>query len=412
MTDLTSTITQLQTEIDTITGFLAAGVDCGLRNKAQPDLALIVSEVPCNAAGIFTTNQVKSAHVQYDIAMLKNDPTQMRAVVVNSKIANVCTGEQGKQNTAKMAALVAEQLGCEPSQVLVMSTGIIGPQLPMDKIAKGIQDAADSLTPNGWQNASLGIMTTDTRPKRASIQCDGYSIVGIAKGSGMIAPNMATMLSVIVTDADIPAPILDSALRKAANVSYNRITVDGDTSTSDTVLLFANGQSGVTIEEGQALSDFETALTQLCQQLSYEIVRDGEGATKFISITVEGAPDDHTAWQIANTIACSPLVKTAFAGSDANWGRIMAAAGRAGVTFDQYKANLWFDYGIKGIRENALQVFQNGLPTDYLEKDAAAIFAATDISVKLQLGEGDGSSTVWTCDLSHGYVSINADYRS
>ncbi len=405
-------MTPVKNDISSIGGFLAAGVDCGLRNKQQPDLALIVSEVPSNAAGIFTTNQVKSAHVLYDMGLLQQDPTNLRAVVVNSKIANVCTGEQGAQNTAKMAALVAEQLGCEPSQVFVMSTGIIGPQLPMDKIGKGIAEAAQSLTPNGWQNASLGIMTTDTHPKRASIQCEGYTIAGIAKGSGMIAPNMATMLSVVVTDAEVPAAILDSALRKAANVSYNRITVDGDTSTSDTVLVFANGTSDVKITDGQKLAEFETALTQLCQQLAYEIVRDGEGATKFISITVEGAPDDHAAWQIANTIACSPLVKTAFAGSDANWGRIMAAAGRAGVAFNQHKASLWFDYGANGVGANALQVFRDGMPTDYQEQDAAAIFAAQDISVKLRLSEGEGTSTVWTCDLSHGYVSINGDYRS
>ncbi len=405
-------MSKLETAIYPIRGFYAAGVDCGLRNKSQPDLTIVASDAPCNAAGIFTTNQVKSAHVQYDMAVLQNDPTHIRAVVVNSKIANVCTGELGKQNTATMAAMVAEKLGCEPSQVLVMSTGVIGPQLPMDKISRGIHNAAQSLTPDGWDKAALGIMTTDTRPKKASIQGEGYTIAGIAKGSGMIAPNMATMLSVIVTDAGISAPLLDAALRKAANVSFNRITVDGDTSTSDTVLLLANGQSGKNIETEEELAAFASALTDLCQYLAAEIVRDGEGATKFIAIDVEGAPDDHSAWLIANTIACSPLVKTAFAGSDANWGRIMAAAGRAGVMFDQTRANLWFDYGANGISDNALQVFQNGMPADYQEKDAAAIFAASEISVRLQLGEGQGTCTVWTCDLSHDYVSINADYRT
>ncbi|MCL4879410.1 MAG: bifunctional glutamate N-acetyltransferase/amino-acid acetyltransferase ArgJ [Anaerolineae bacterium] len=405
-------MSKLETSIDAVQGFLTAGVDCGLRNKPQPDLSIIASEVNCNAAGIFTTNQVKSAHVQYDMAVLKNDPTKIRAVVVNSKIANVCTGELGKQNTATMAALVAEKLGCESSQVLVMSTGVIGPQLPMDKISRGIDEAAQSLAPNGWDDAALGIMTTDTRPKKASIRCKGYTIAGIAKGSGMIAPNMATMLAVLVTDADVSVPVLNDLLRKAANVSFNRITVDGDTSTSDTVLFFANGQSGKKIESEDDVAAFESALTELCQHLAGEIVRDGEGATKFITIEVEGAPDDHAAWQIANTIACSPLVKTAFAGSDANWGRIMAAAGRAGVEFDQMKANLWFDCGMNGMTENALQVFKNGMPTDYEENDAAAIFAAPDISVKLQLDEGSGTCVVWTCDLSHEYVSINADYRT
>ena len=404
----------LHTAIEGVDGFLAAGVHCGLRNRGKLDLAIVAAESDCTAAGVFTSNQVKSAHVRYDEALLQKNAEHIRAVVINSKIANVCTGKEGQANTARMAEIAAEELKCEPSQVLVMSTGIIGPQLPMHKVEQGIRAAAQSLqgSPSAWHEAAMAIMTTDTRLKMASSAHDDYNLAGIAKGSGMIAPDMATMLSVIVTDAAIPANVLQASLKKAVDVSFNRITVDGDTSTSDTVLLLANGSSGKKIKKGDELAEFEAALIEICQSLAKSIVVDGEGATKFIAIEVNGAPDDASAAQIAGTIANSPLVKTAFSGSDANWGRIMMAAGRAGVPFDQDKANLWFDYGGNGVTEKALQVFAAGQPTDYVEAYAADIFAARDISVRLELGEGDGSTTAWTCDLSHAYVSINADYRT
>jgi glutamate N-acetyltransferase/amino-acid N-acetyltransferase len=346
--------------------------------------------------------------------MLRKNADHIRAIVVNSKIANVCTGKQGEVNTERMAEIAAEEIGCEASQVLVMSTGIIGPHLPMQKVERGIRAAAQTLqsNPSAWHEAAMAIMTTDTRLKMASITRDGYTVAGIAKGSGMIAPNMATMLSAVVTDAVIPADVLQASLKKAADLSFNRITVDGDTSTSDTVLLLANGSSGKKITGGADLADFDAALVEICESLAKAIVIDGEGATKFIAIEVSGAADDGGAAQIAGTIANSPLVKTAFAGSDANWGRIMMAAGRAGVNFDQDKADLWFDYGGNGVTEKALQVLAAGQPTDYVEAYAADIFAAHDISVRLQLGEGEGRATVWTCDLSHDYVSINADYRT
>jgi len=411
MTDVADT---LQSIITGVKGFKAAGVHCGLRNRGKLDLAVVASDHDCSAAGVFTTNQVKSAHVRYDMARLAENPTKIRAVVVNSKIANVCTGTQGEANTARMGAIAAEELGCQAGQVLVMSTGIIGPQLPMHKVEPGIREAVQSLAahPSAWHEAAMGIMTTDTRLKMASSDGDGYRVAGIAKGSGMIAPNMATMLAILVTDAAVPEPVLKKCLKDAADLSFNRITVDGDTSTSDTVLLLANGASGVKIEKGKALEDFQKKLVDVCQSLAKAIVVDGEGASKFITIQVTGAADDQGAWQIANTIANSPLVKTAFAGSDANWGRIMMAAGRAGVTFDQTKASLWFDYGGNGVTDQALQVLANGQPTDYAEAFAADIFAVHDISVHLQLGEGAGKSTVWTCDLTHEYVSINGDYRT
>ncbi len=405
---------QFQTSIEGVPGFKAAGVHCGLRNRGKLDLAIIAADMDCNAAGVFTTNQVKSAHVHYDRARLADNADRIRAVVINSKIANVCTGEQGARDTARMAAIAAEELGCEPGQVLVMSTGIIGPLLPMHKVERGIRAAAQTITdtPSAWHEAAMAIMTTDTRLKLASRQADGYTIAGVAKGSGMIAPNMATMLGTIVTDAVVPAKLLQEKLKQAVDQSFNRITVDGDTSTSDTVLMLANGHSGKPIARGAEMQAFEAALLDVCQALAKAIVYDGEGATKFIAIEVSGAADDAAAWQIGNTIANSPLVKTAFAGSDANWGRIMAAAGRAGVPFDQHKADLWFDYGGEGVTENALQVFAQGQPTHYAEAYAADIFAAHDISLHLKLGEGEGSTIVWTCDLSHDYVSINADYRT
>lgn len=400
-------MSKLETSIDAVQGFLTAGVDCGLRNKPQPDLSIIASEVNCNAAGVFTTNQVKSAHVQYDMAILKNDPTKIRAVVVNSKIANVCTGELGKQNTATMAALVAEKLGCESSQVLVMSTGVIGPQLPMDKISRGIDEAAQSLAPNGWDDAALGIMTTDTRPKKASIRCKGYTIAGIAKGSGMIAPNMATMLSVVVTDAVLTPEQAKTALKSTADQTYNCIAVDGDTSTNDTVLLLANGASGL-----HAGEEFQAALNAVCRQLAQEIVRDGEGATKFIALEIVGAPDNTAARKIADTIATSPLVKTAFYGGDANWGRIVAAAGRAGVSLDPEQMQLQIAPGEHLNGSDSLLLFTNGMPTEYDESQATQIMGQPSISVKLNCGAGDGHALVWTCDLSHDYVSINGHYRT
>ncbi|NJL96078.1 MAG: bifunctional glutamate N-acetyltransferase/amino-acid acetyltransferase ArgJ [Anaerolineae bacterium] len=414
MAQARTTENNLQTHVEGVGGFRAVGVHCGLRTRGALDLALIVADSDCQAAGIFTTNQVKSSHVRYDTGILAEHRERIRAVVVNSKIANVCTGEQGAQNTARMAELVAAQLGCDSTQVLVMSTGIIGMQLPMHKIERGIEAAANSLGNDGksWNTAALAIMTTDTRPKMASLRCNGYSIAGVAKGSGMIAPNMATMLSTLVTDAAIPAPDLQAVLRRVGDLTYNRITVDGDTSTSDTVLALANGHSGVRIGQDEPLAVFEANLLRVCKFLAREIVRDGEGASKFIAIEVVGAASDEAAGQIAKSIANSPLVKTAFAGADANWGAHYDGRRAAGVPFDQDQASLWFDYGGEGTTEAGLQVLAQGTPTHYLEADAADIFAAHEISVKLKLGEGAGQATVWTCDLGYEYVRINADYRS
>ncbi len=393
---------EVKDTIDSVRGFRVGSVDAGLRKQPAPDLALIVAEQPCSAAGVFTTNRVKAAPVMISEAWLQSDPNHVRAVLVNAGCANACTGDQGLRNAEQTAVWVAKAIGCTQSDVLLMSTGVIGTQLPMDNMQQGITAAASTLKPNGWHDASTAIMTTDTKPKRASVTTKGFTIAGIAKGAGMIAPNMATMLSVIATDADVPAEVLQKSLRKAADVSFNRIVIDGDMSTNDTVLLLASGASGVQIS-GSLARAFNEALTVVCQALAQGIVRDGEGVTRFITLNIVGARTQPEAQKIGNTIATSPLVKTAFYGGDANWGRILAAAGRAGVELDQTKLSLWYD---------DLQLVANGTPLNYDDNRANALAGQPEVTVKLDLGRGNAEATIWTCDLSHDYVSINGHYRT
>ncbi len=406
---------EVQTFIEQVTGFQAAGVACNIKKSGALDLALIVSDLPCATGGVFTSNRVKAAPVLVDMARLQQSPGAIRAVVTNSGCANACTGEKGLANAEEMARLVAEQIGCDASEVLVLSTGVIGEQLPMDKIAAGIEQAASALSDN-WLDAATAIMTTDTRPKLAALTVtksngETYQIAGMVKGAGMIAPNMATMLSTIVTDVTLSAPDAQQMLTAAVNESYNCISVDGDTSTNDTVFLLANGASGVQLKTSEDCEQFQQALDAVSLYLAQAVVRDGEGVTKFITVRVEGAPDDWSAHQIANTIANSPLVKTAFFGNDANWGRIAMAAGRAGVDFEQENLRLWLTAG-EDFSRKQLQLLANGLPLDYGEAAATAIIKAPSVCVVLDCGAGDGAATVWTCDLSHDYVSINADYRT
>lgn len=392
--------------IAAVSGFTAAGVHCGLKKDSRLDLALITSAAPCAAAGVFTTNRLKSAPVLLDAERLRADASAVRAVVINTGSANACTGGQGMDNARATARCAAQRLGCAEDQVLVLSTGVIGTQLPMDKICAGVELAAGA-TGSDWAGAARAIMTTDTRPKLASATVGACQVAGIAKGAGMIAPNMATMLSVIVTDALLTPAQAQAALAAAADASYNRIVVDGDMSPNDTVLLLANGASGVT----PALDAFEQALTALCVHLAQAIVRDGEGVTKFITLAVNGAADDGSARQLANAIATSALVKTAFYGNDANWGRIIAAAGRAGAPFDPARASLTMASGAVGDR-NTVLLFRDGVPLDYSEALATAIISAPEVDVTLDCGLGSGAALVWTCDLSHEYVTINGDYRS
>jgi glutamate N-acetyltransferase/amino-acid N-acetyltransferase len=393
-------------------GFVAGAASCGLKKNGALDMMVFYSEQPCHAAAVFTRNQVAAAPVIVDRDTLAENDRTIHAVVGNSGNANACTGALGLSNSEGMQTAVADALGCEPHQVLVLSTGVIGVQLPMDKINAGITQAAGHLSGDHGLQAAQAIMTTDTVPKHAAVRVElpsgTVTIGGMAKGSGMIHPDMATMFGIHTTDAAIDTDVLDRCLRTTVNQSYNRISVDGDTSTNDTVLILANGASGVMVEDVQSLELFQDALNKLFVYLAQQIVRDGEGASKFVEINVAGAADDQSAHQVANTIATSALVKTAFAGSDANWGRILAAAGRAGVPFEQEKTALWV--GVTGARE--LQLLSGGTPTDYLETDAAAVFAEPEFKIWFDLDQGGGMATVWTSDLTHDYVSINADYRS
>jgi glutamate N-acetyltransferase/amino-acid N-acetyltransferase len=388
-------------------GFRTAGLHCGLKPDEQKDIALVVSDAPCTAAGVFTTNRVKAAPVLYDQARLAESGAPVRAVVINTGSANACTGEEGLANARRTVEYAAQALGCAPDEVLTLSTGVIGVQLPMPRLTRGIDQLSRSLRVDGWQDAAAAIMTTDTRPKLASAQLpDGTTLTGIAKGAGMIAPNMATMLAVIVTDAAVPGDLLNRALSAAAGVSFNRIVVDGDMSTNDTVLALANGASGVQVTDEVA---FTAALTGICTELAQAIVRDGEGATKFVTLYVSGAPDDDAARQIAHAIATSALVKTAFYGADPNWGRIVCAAGYAGVPVDPARLALWL---LQPDGSPALQLLDNGTPQDYDEPAAIALMRTPEWGMLLDLGSGEGEAVVWTCDLSHEYVTINGHYRT
>ena len=399
-----------------VNGFQVAGVHAGLKKDGALDFTLIVSETDCISAGVFTRNKVKAAPVLLDMERLGENAESIRAVATNTISANACTGSVGLQNARATADMVADALAIEAGQVLVMSTGVIGSHLPMDKIARGVELSSASLG-SDWQSAAAGIMTTDTRPKLASARVDSaagsYSIAGIVKGAGMIAPNMATMLSVIVTDAQLELSDAQDSLRSAAQQSYNRIVVDGDTSTNDTVLLLANGKSGVSVSDAVSLSGFQDALNALTQFLAQEVVRDGEGVTKFITLDIVNAGSESAAERIGQTIGASVLTKSAFYGSDANWGRIVAAAGRAGTSFDPDNTSLWVASGESLHNgERGLQIFSGGMPTDYQEADAAAIMNEPSIYFTLDCGLGDGCATIWTCDISHDYISINGDYRS
>ncbi len=389
-------------------GFRFAGVPCGLKKTGAPDLALVVSDRPCASAAVFTQNKFPAAPVLYDRALVAEKPAGLRAAVINSGCANACTGAEGFADAEAMAVSVETSLGLPAHGCAVLSTGVIGVRLDMDKIAAGVQLAVPQLAAEGWDAASRAIMTTDTRPKVAFREVGGVRLFGMAKGAGMIHPNMATMLSVIVTDAAIEPATLAEILRPAVDVSFNAISVDGDTSTNDTLLVLANGTSGINVP-GTSTA-FASTLTSLCTDLAQQIVRDGEGATKFITVRVEGAASDADAKRAAKAVANSPLTKTAFYGGDANWGRILAAVGYSGADVDPAKADLWISHSATSA--SALQLVAGGQPLRYSEEAASAIFAGKEIAVLVGLGLGDGRAMVWTCDLSHEYVDINGHYRT
>lgn len=384
----------------------------GLKKPQKKDVALLVSSTDCTAAGVFTQNRVQAAPVHICREVLATGSDQVRAVVANSGNANACTGRQGLADGHEMQRTVATHLKCRSDQVLVLSTGVIGELLDMEKINRGIATAAAALRPDGGRDAAQAIMTTDTRPKHVNARWTSHgqtvTIGGMAKGSGMIHPNMATMLAVLTTDVDLSSTTLQTCLRRAVDASFNRISVDGDTSTNDTVLLLANGAAAVCPQADEQLADFQDALNAVCRDLAQKIVRDGEGATKFVEIRVSGALSEQAAHRIAETMATSPLVKTAFTGSDPNWGRLLAAAGRAGVSFDPDTVDL----SIGTHSGDELTLLQNGMPTGYAEEQAAAIFAGESFEIHFKLRQGTGETVYWTTDLSHQYVSINADYRT
>lgn len=398
--------------VTTPRGFVAAAVAAGIKQSGRPDLVLVAADRDCAAAGVFTRNRVPAAPVLLDRETLAANPTALRGVLINAGNANACTGAPGLADAREMQRLAAAATGGQPEQFLIMSTGVIGVPLPMERVRAGVAMLAPLLAAGGGLAAAEAIMTTDTRPKRAAVEVDlpagRVTIGGMAKGAGMIHPDMATLLGVLTTDAAIAADALESSLREAVAASFNAISIDGDTSTNDSVVLLANGAAGVAIADDESRARFTAALTDLCLHLAQLIVRDGEGATRFVTLVVSGAESAADARRAADTIATSPLVKTAFAGGDPNWGRIMMAAGRSGAALDPTRLALW----VEAPGAPPLQLVRGGTPTGYAEADAAAVFAQPEFTVRLDLGLGDGAVTLWTTDLSHEYVSINADYRT
>jgi glutamate N-acetyltransferase / amino-acid N-acetyltransferase len=392
-----------------VKGFSAAAVQAGIRYAGRFDLGLIFSEVPAVTAGAFTTNKVKAAPVLLDMARLRSGMAQ--AILVNSGNANACTGEEGMNVALATGAIAARELGIEEALVQVASTGVIGQQLHIEPFTKAMPELVANLSEGGFDLLARAIMTTDLTPKVASatVVIDGteVSILGVAKGSGMIMPDMATMLCFVVTDARIIYPVLNQLVQSGVERSFNRITVDGDTSTNDMALVMANGAAGNTlIDDGKAETTalFGAALHRVFKELALKIVEDGEGATKLVTIKITGARDEAEAISAARTIANSALVKTAFFGEDANWGRIIAALGRSECSFDQNKVSIQFD---------GVTLVENGLALG-AEREAAAteVLKQRRFTVTVHLGEGSAETEVYTCDLSYDYVKINADYRS
>ena len=391
-------------------GFRTAATACGLKKDGALDLTLIVADAPCSAAGVFTTNRVKAAPVLYDREVLSQSAGQMRAIIANAGCANACTGDEGKVNTRQMAALAADMVGARADQVLVLSTGVIGRQLDMTKVANGIAQLAPASWTREANLASRAIMTTDTKPKTSSatgvIAGHTVTVAGMAKGAGMIHPGMATMLSIITTDAQVAPELLHTALKSVADMSFNRISVDGDMSTNDTVLLLASGVAGVTITDSE-LADFVALLRVVCIDLAKKIARDGEGATKLIEIRVTGAAHAQMAHRVADSIACSPLVKTAIHGNDPNWGRVVCAAGYSGAEIDPDTLTLDF-----GLGDEQIRLVAAGMPLVADLNAASNLLKREDVFITLDLGLGDAATTVWTCDFSKEYVEVNAHYTT
>ena len=398
-------------------GFQAAGIMAGLKPSGSPDLALIYSESEAIAAGVFTTSQVRAACVDYCRQRLQNKG-RARAILVNAGQANAGTGTQGKADAQECANLIAGALNLSPEEVLLASTGVIGQPLTMDALRQGISPLVAALSPTGGTAASQAIITTDLVPKAMALETelDGrpVRIGGIAKGSGMIHPNMATMLAFITCDAAVSTPLWQQMLSRAAHKTFNQITVDGDTSTNDSLIALANGQSRTPAitEAGPSAQKLESMLTAVCQHLAKAIARDGEGATCLIEVQVSGTSEDESARLIARTIAGSSLVKSAIFGRDPNWGRIAGAAGRAGVVFNPEDLRIQLGPFLLMERGQPLP-FPRATAKEYLQQAAAGAYLETDtVVIALSVGNGAGEGLAWGCDLSYDYVRINAEYTT
>lgn len=407
-------ITKINGGVTAPKGFLASGLNAGIKNQTKKDMAMVFSSTPCAAAGVFTTNLVKAAPVKWDKEIVTTSP-YVQAVVVNSGIANACTGAEGLGYCADTAAEAAAALNIPKTAVLVASTGVIGKQLPIDKIKSGVT-ALSKVLGSSREDAKLAaeaIMTTDTKSKEVActFELDGkqVTIAGMCKGSGMIHPNMCTMLCFVTTDAAISHELLQKALSEDVVDTFNMISVDGDTSTNDTVLVMANGQAENTpiTKEGEDYKTFCEALHFIMIELSKKIAGDGEGCTCLFEATVIGAKDKNQARTIAKSVVCSSLTKAAVFGHDANWGRILCAMGYSGAQFDPEVVDIWLES-----KAGTIKIVENGIATDYSEETATKILSEEEVIAKMDIKEGNETATAFGCDLTYEYVKINGDYRS
>ncbi len=407
-------ITKINGGVTAPKGFLASGLNAGIKNQTKKDMAMVFSSTPCAAAGVFTTNLVKAAPVKWDKEIVTTSP-YVQAVVVNSGIANACTGAEGLGYCADTAAEAAVALNIPKTAVLVASTGVIGKQLPIDKIKSGVT-ALSKVLGSSREDAKLAaeaIMTTDTKSKEVActLELDGkqVTVAGMCKGSGMIHPNMCTMLCFVTTDAAISHELLQKALSEDVVDTFNMISVDGDTSTNDTVLVMANGQAENTpiTKEGEDYKTFCEALHFIMLELSKKIAGDGEGCTCLFEATVIGAKDKNQARTIAKSVVCSSLTKAAVFGHDANWGRILCAMGYSGAQFDPEVVDIWLES-----KAGTIKIVENGIATDYSEETATKILSEEEVIAKMDIKEGNETATAFGCDLTYEYVKINGDYRS
>lgn len=407
-------ITKINGGVTAPKGFLASGLNAGIKNQTKKDMAMVFSSTPCAAAGVFTTNLVKAAPVKWDKEIVTTSP-YVQAVVVNSGIANACTGAEGLGYCADTAAEAAAALNIPKTAVLVASTGVIGKQLPIDKIKSGVT-ALSKVLGSSREDAKLAaeaIMTTDTKSKEVActLELDGkqVTVAGMCKGSGMIHPNMCTMLCFVTTDVAISHELLQKALSEDVVDTFNMISVDGDTSTNDTVLVMANGQAENTpiTKEGEDYKTFCEALHFIMIELSKKIAGDGEGCTCLFEATVIGAKDKNQARTIAKSVVSSSLTKAAVFGHDANWGRILCAMGYSGAQFDPEVVDIWLES-----KAGTIKIVENGIATDYSEETATKILSEEEVIAKMDIKEGNETATAFGCDLTYEYVKINGDYRS